>query len=72
MYDALQKLEEQGSESGNVTWMNGLKDAAATGFLGASLVSSIASSLNNVFSCIRDSTKQIYPSGLLTTDMYQQ
>ena len=36
MYDALQKLEEQDSESGDTTWMNGLKDAAATGFLGAS------------------------------------
>lgn len=67
MYDALKNLEEQ-SESGDATWMNGLKDAAATGFLGVSLVSSIASSLNSAFSCIGDSTSHICPHGLLPAD----
>ncbi|KAG9315905.1 cytochrome P450 [Chiua virens] len=36
IYDALRKLDEGGAEAGDTTWMKGLKEAMATGFLAAS------------------------------------
>ncbi|KAG9315904.1 cytochrome P450 [Chiua virens] len=36
IYDALRKLDEGGAEAGDTTWMKGLKEATATGFLAAS------------------------------------